>query len=756
MGAHRASLVDGADILVVFVGLALFGCAFDVAPKLGEEVPRDAQRQQGNRDADVSEMGAVSDSSMARDVQVDAYVDAEPGRADALTDAAMAPPPSACGDGVDNDGDGLTDLWDPGCSSAQDDLEDDDERGACANGVDDDGNGFIDFPYDPGCGAQGDPDESELAEPAVCANGIDDDFDGLIDYPLDPGCSGRGSASELENANIPACANGIDDDQDGVIDFPDDPSCASASYFSEVDSCEQVAGATPLSLGDSGVAAVPVPQGGRINTVATSCQTTDLPETKFVYRVPPGVARISVWLYIEPTAQNTVSLAAYRDCQPTELRCRRGGDSTYVYLELIRPEAGLMVLAAEGAPAGSNLRIIQTMATACSNGLDDDSDGLVDAADPGCVSNGHSSEVDPDTMPACANGDDDDGDGQIDYPNDPACERAAGAAESDLCVGIHPFRLSTQSAIYGLQPPANEGSLEVSCQERGLVYGAGLLNLAVPSLVDAHLVRGGRFVAGYAAVAGVCDSQDGGNCVSGNAEQTSLLMGELAAGEHQIAFGGTSSQRDLPMQAHVYIEPLTVECNDGVDNDRDGLVDSLDLDCDSPRGRSESGDGALTECSDGIDNDGDGELDYPSDLGCEAAGDDYEATCDESDLWQPVDCRVSEDGNTVFTQDRTLLTENRASRGRALYAGRRDRSTDINIPFSCSLDGQGWVSTDVFEIQSCATDWFAFSTFEAPYRERGHPIAAPCGSQDGRQLRRLVKNPLDCWNYRRDVAMRRP
>jgi hypothetical protein len=56
-----------------------------------------------------------------------------------------------CNDGLDDDGDGLTDYPDdPGCT----DAFDVDERGAsfeCDNGLDDDGDGLIDFPDDDGC-----------------------------------------------------------------------------------------------------------------------------------------------------------------------------------------------------------------------------------------------------------------------------------------------------------------------------------------------------------------------------------------------------------------------------------------------------------------------------------------------------------------------------------------------------------------------------------------------------------------------------
>lgn len=67
--------------------------------------------------------------------------------------AAPAPnrfiaPPAACSNGVDDDGDGGTDLSDPGCSSGGDHAESDNP--ACSDGLDDDGDGTVDS-GDPGC-----------------------------------------------------------------------------------------------------------------------------------------------------------------------------------------------------------------------------------------------------------------------------------------------------------------------------------------------------------------------------------------------------------------------------------------------------------------------------------------------------------------------------------------------------------------------------------------------------------------------------
>lgn len=70
------------------------------------------------------------------------------------------------------------------------------------------------------------------------------------------------------------------------------------------------------------------------------------------------------------------------------------------------------------------------------------------------------------------------------------------------------------------------------------------------------------------------------------------------------------------------------QCSDGVDNDGDNLVDSADPGCDNPADNDETdgtgGGGGSPQCSDGNDNDQDGQTDFPADPGCSDAQDDDE------------------------------------------------------------------------------------------------------------------------------------
>jgi len=111
------------------------------------------------------------------------------------------PPVYQCGDGEDNDGDGLVDMNDPGCENA----DDDDEYNApppppppppvyqCGDGEDNDGDGLVDLD-DPGCENPDDDDEYNAPPPPPppppvyqCGDGEDNDGDGLVDLD-DPGC----------------------------------------------------------------------------------------------------------------------------------------------------------------------------------------------------------------------------------------------------------------------------------------------------------------------------------------------------------------------------------------------------------------------------------------------------------------------------------------------------------------------------------------------------------------------------------------
>ncbi len=115
-------------------------------------------------------------------------------------DSGYCTPFETCGNGADDDFDGLTDLGDPDC---QDTTE-----VSCLDGVDNDDDGRFDC-ADLDCAAQ--PECSEN-----CGDAIDNDLDGEVDC-ADSDCPPC-AAIEVD------CGNELDDDQDGMIDCAD-PDC---------------------------------------------------------------------------------------------------------------------------------------------------------------------------------------------------------------------------------------------------------------------------------------------------------------------------------------------------------------------------------------------------------------------------------------------------------------------------------------------------------------------------------------------------
>lgn len=130
-----------------------------------------------------------------------------------------------CSDGIDNDGDGLTDQEDVQCFSP---LGAESQGGvgvramaACADGLDGDGDGLIDR-NDPACRVASQTSEDEAAAPnfdatvAVCGDGVDNDADGLIDE-LDPDC--YGSQGRREEAVAAPGVTSVSVDEQGLIAY---------------------------------------------------------------------------------------------------------------------------------------------------------------------------------------------------------------------------------------------------------------------------------------------------------------------------------------------------------------------------------------------------------------------------------------------------------------------------------------------------------------------------------------------------------
>ncbi len=143
-----------------------------------------------------------------------------------LSDICTVRSVRACSDGLDNDGDGLTDFpEDPGCSSAGDNDETDVE---CSDGVDNDGDGDVDWPEDLECSG---PDGTTEGGPPQCNDGLDNDGDGTADT-ADPCCV---DALDRTETCFRQCNDTVDNDGDLFVDFADDAGCHAVNDDDETD-----------------------------------------------------------------------------------------------------------------------------------------------------------------------------------------------------------------------------------------------------------------------------------------------------------------------------------------------------------------------------------------------------------------------------------------------------------------------------------------------------------------------------------------
>ncbi|MDD5110367.1 MAG: LamG domain-containing protein [Patescibacteria group bacterium] len=133
------------------------------------------------------------------------------------TDNNEAIATTQCQDGKDNDGDGLTDLADPGCKIPTDNNEAI-ATTQCQDGKDNDGDGLADL-LDPGCRVA--TDNNEAIATTQCQDKKDNDSDIVIDL-ADPGCTV--ALGNDESAATTQCQDGKDNDSDGLTDLAD-PGC---------------------------------------------------------------------------------------------------------------------------------------------------------------------------------------------------------------------------------------------------------------------------------------------------------------------------------------------------------------------------------------------------------------------------------------------------------------------------------------------------------------------------------------------------
>ena len=716
-----------------------------------------------------------------------------------------------CRDEVDNDGDGLVDLLDPGCEFGDDlDETDPDPLPECGDGIDNDGDQLIDYPNDPDCAAAGENREAQLCqndytsvyqvdqagaaflvafdegetesfsdgcransgpeaviilnldEPSrinvdfedsaadfsvylrstcddvtsqiecvndmtrslratdlqpgeyflfidshvpdialtpdlfpfidititslitECNDEIDNDNDGLIDF-ADLGCVNGSDDSEVDPAITPICSDGIDNDGDNLTDYPEDPDCVAAGSRYETAGCLNIDPVGTVGI-NGGTVFVDTSLGE--DNYAGSCgsSTSTAPEQMIELELTQPA---TVTITLENGTFDSI-LYLRSDCELEEASsfCDDFGIAEEL-LYFPRLEKGRYFVFVDGyfstssGPVDVVFEINPIPQQACEDEEDNDQDGLVDIADPGCANFYDDDETDEAITPECADENDNDGDGLIDYPEDPGCFARGGVTEAPLCGIPNPVYQLGQAGGSVDHVFGNGGSvLNASC-----LLGEGVeavIELTIDELSDVSLsVRTGvDFTTRANSIVSVWDSCGPSAQEQGCLPSSDASLPLVEAGVYYIVVERQSGIEAIeqPWRINVEVNSRIGECNDEIDNDSDGLIDLFDSGCQQRFDQSELDPDVIPQCFDQIDNDGDGQTDYPDDVDCVAAGDNVEQRrCDVLEAIEVNSEGISYLFDPTTGEDTTLPTCSSFSGPEAVFAVSIDEPSSIIV-----------------------------------------------------------------------------
>ena len=447
-----------------------------------------------------------------------------------------------CGNGIDDDCNGLADCLDSTCQNDPSCL--DRKKEQCTNGIDDDGNGLVDC-KDPAC--FGDPACFVLGH-EVCNNNLDDDEDGLVDCK-DPDCAQDPSCIVRSGKEI--CDNGIDDNGDKLVDCSD-PQCKTFA------ACLHAACSADADFGAIASSGASVTR--TLSTVgATASFSTCAP--------PGGVARVAGFSLAAPAdvkldfSQSTGSahvVALFRagagqSCDVNSVDCLRVGQDATASRTFNGLAAGnyWVVVQSFAGTTGSTIVTLSTSQMSspeiCNNGKDDDGDGAVDCADLDCASapNCHPCTADvqlgtivPGDSPRTLTVDTSTGSNRY----HPTC--AGTSTGNDVVVQ---FSVKTSVGV----------SVDVSQLSGDHVYGLF------------HMPAAGA----------ACDSDEAGCDDLGGQSSDSMGWHPRGAGEYLLIFKPVAAGKEgrLSVTIVAYDDRGVEICDNGIDDDGNQLID-----CDDP------------------------------------------------------------------------------------------------------------------------------------------------------------------------------
>jgi hypothetical protein len=656
---------------------------------------------------------------------------------------------TSCGDGQDNDCDGLIDCDDPDCQAKVCDALGNTcaanktctlcggnggtpelTEASCSDGKDNDCDGKVDC-ADPDCAATSCNatgktcdgltntcvcNKPEASGEVSCADGLDNDCDGLIDckdtncqiagpvsgYGLACGSSGRycqgtgaagacactGNGGTPQPAKETTCNDGADNDCDGAVDCADSDcrasspasltggqNCSTTGRFGEV--CSYGGACTCTGNGGTPEVSEVSCSDGKDNDCNTlidckdpSCYTAGGScgaNGRICSSTPSG---------LPATPGSCVCGGNGGTPETAEVTCNDGKDNDCDGLVDCADTANCA-----GRSCGTNGRTCsgtaclcpggQAKETSCGDGVDNDCDGLIDCDDPDCrpvgnglggvcdargntcspVLSGHSScsvcsgngGTAQAIETACSDGKDNDCDGVADC-QDPNCAGLACTATGKTCNGTTLICECTGAEVGG-ETSCGDGldndcdgkidCADTDCNMTGNSCGANGQTCSAANGGTCVCTGNGGVAQASEGTTGCADRKDNDcdgliDCADPGCRPATVgTFGQAC----QTAVGRLGEKCDFVGQCVCPGGQVAeTTCNDGLDNDCDGLIDCADPDCfgrscganglactatsasgcTCPSGSTET----LAQCRDGIDNNCDGKVDC-ADSGCQ-------------------------------------------------------------------------------------------------------------------------------------------
>ncbi len=499
--------------------------------------------------------------TLLRDADGDGHIDAACGGDDCNDENPNAHPglPEVCGDGADNDCNGLTDCLDPACAGVvpcacvpKSPTE------LCGEGIDADCDGLVDC-NDPDCIGTG-PCGCAASEFGNCQNGIDDDCNGLTDC-ADPACvmdAGCICQSTPEN-----CTNGVDDDCDLLVDCAD-PDCKGTAACV----CTTPPTAENCSNGRDDDC------DGAIDCADTDCASS------------PDCAKC---------APENCSNGVDDDCDGA-IDC---ADSDCRFSPNCKPVAEI-----------------------CNNGIDDDHDGKIDCQDPDCANNPTCAKKQSNCLTArliTASGSyTGDTTGNVGETTG-TCGGAAGEAVFRLAltapseVSLDTIGSNFDTTLYVRVGSCTAGR-ELGCDDDsgGVDHASKLAFDTLPTgnyfvYVDGFAVDANRGPDQGTYVLNVTIDQNPKEICNDGKDNDGDHFADCADPDCASAPNCLNCNNGAPPVAEFGV----ANCTDGIDNDCDGKIDCADSDC-------HASEAYPTECCNGLDDNGNGIID---DFACRCADD---------------------------------------------------------------------------------------------------------------------------------------